>query len=155
MNSWLRIKLELYKEWIILLGIVSSIFTVIGLDLFSLQEYLLSVTNISLPAVAALVNTLITLFVIRWGLMQKKGHRNAIAEIQKIEKRESALKEAYILLRHAYRNVQGMTQREVSITTNTDLVDARSPEHLQQVNHHDLFIKAEQLSRDASIPDDA
>jgi hypothetical protein len=92
LSAWLHAKLKYYDDWIIVLGALSSIFTLAGYSMPSLWDHLFEGAQFSL--VAATLNTIIALIVIRWGLAQKNecGKANQkIEECQKLEERAEQL----------------------------------------------------------------
>jgi len=88
-------------------------------------------------------------------LMAYKFNKYVTEKVNTAERRTGEIEDAYINLRHAYRNALGIKVREVPYGMGGNAVKNKSKEYLQSMNHHDLYIEAERLAREAEVPADA
>jgi hypothetical protein len=70
-SPWLHAKLEIYKDWIILVGFLGTILSIAGISIASLWPHLPGISPVTILVIIAILNTVITLAVIRWGTTKK------------------------------------------------------------------------------------
>jgi len=70
LRSWLHGKLGIYYDWAMLLGFISSVFGLFGV---TMPSVLLKLWNepTQILRLMAVANTIITIYIIKWGLTQK------------------------------------------------------------------------------------
>jgi hypothetical protein len=71
--QWLHQKLEDWQDWIMILFILSSIFSLLGVSMPLLLSQLINISPIFGLQIIAILNTIITFIVISWGLKKKRN----------------------------------------------------------------------------------
>jgi hypothetical protein len=75
LSSWLHAKIEEQSGLIKLLGIISMFCTILGVNMQSLPATFPQWILNHFVSFALIINTIITLYVIRWGLIQKNKRK--------------------------------------------------------------------------------
>lgn len=124
LRSWLHGKLGIYADWVLLLGFISSVFGLLGITMSSVLVQLWNEPiQVLLLIVAA--DTIITTYIIRWGLIQKNERKEY--EQKRIKEQDDASKKIDIKnneiekltrerddIRSAYKEAQTRYEKEIS-----------------------------------------
>ena len=151
-SEYMDLKSEFQKQGI--LGNITMFLTLLGAfsSLASLFNLLSRDVFLSIMFIIMCMTSIITVITRHQyaKLKDKMDSSNLILveSLQKERLRAEKLKSAYIFAHAAYQKAVGMTTRNIQYDGNVNIVNEGSHEHLQSMDHHDMYMKSEIFARE-------